>query len=351
MPNDPNFAVKVLLAEYASLKSEIYGRSRDQLLCITSSLIALGGIYSAIAISNGKFTILALIVPWILSVFGILWCDHHITIHYIGAYIRRIEKKEFISLLLDNQFFSNYLGWENWYNFVKRTQKDLPRYTFSFLHRILPILYFALPSLLSVLYYIYGNASFSQLWQSGFWQQFSLKLKQFPQGIILLIDLVLIGIFILYYVEALVSTKFKLTNTELGILKSLIYSTKDDDFILERFKKITGIEIEKKDLEKKRKEYTSIPSKISKLIWLFRERNQHNPYIISVFYYDIFLLAIFNQLKYESSRCLYFYFYTLIKRCPKNKPNFRYYIIIFVMICTNVQRIKKAIKKLFPTKN
>lgn len=208
MPNSADFVSQILLTEYTTLKAEIHGRSRDQLLCIINSLIACGALCTAIAISDGKLSFLILIIPWILSIFGILWCDHHSAIHYIGAYLRKIENEEF-KLLLNCQDFPTYKGWENWINVVERERRKKTKYyLIPFLHKVLPIIYFSLPSVFALLYYcvnLYKDNSSLALLP---FITMIFKSKAFEMFIIIF-DLVVITIFWIFYYRACISTSFK----------------------------------------------------------------------------------------------------------------------------------------------
>lgn len=277
MPGELGHSVQILLAEYGSLKTEIHGRSRDQLSCITNSLLASGGLCTAIAISDAKLIFLVLIIPWILSVFGILWCDHHTTIHYIGAYLRRLEKREFIHLLSSNKFSSNYIGWENWFDKQIRKKNKSHQESDISLSRILPIIYFCLPSFLSLIYYLSEKIDTSKTWWL-FAFSFDLNLIEVA---FLAIDAYLISVFLKKYEETFTSTKFITTDTELEILRDLIFRETDDDRILRMFQELTGVEISKKYLNKIRKEanrtsFFNIKNIFSRTPILRLRKNQRN---------------------------------------------------------------------------
>lgn len=255
MSSNLDLSIQIILLQYAKLREEIYGRSRDQLLCIINSLLASGGLCTAIALSKGKFNFLVLIIPWILTVFGILWCDHHKAIHYIGSYLKRIENKEFTNLILSNNYFSNYVGWEQWFDDLTRSQKEIPKKfknipkkSITFMYQILPVFYFLVPSILSLCFYLYSicNKSFSLCYL------YSFNLNPFGT-ILVLIDGFLILIFFVFYVDAWKSTNFKLTNRELKVLKRLISISDNNNFIIRRFKDYTGVEIDNEYLDQKRK--------------------------------------------------------------------------------------------------
>ena len=67
-----------IIAEYSSLREEISNRSKDQLVCVTGSVTAVSVLLGVIAANPGRYSGLLIVMPWILSVFGIIWCDHEI---------------------------------------------------------------------------------------------------------------------------------------------------------------------------------------------------------------------------------------------------------------------------------
>jgi hypothetical protein len=133
-----------LITEYQELRKEIERRSKEQFLCVSGSIIALGSVVGFIAKSPLIYSPLLIIVPWILAIFGIIWVDHAHHISLLGSYIR--EKIENQINLLD------YQGDIGWQSHIKsfRGKSKLP----SFIVCLLPFLYFIFPSINCIFAYI-----------------------------------------------------------------------------------------------------------------------------------------------------------------------------------------------------
>ncbi len=130
--------IKALTVEYSALKAEIRGRSRDQLLCVTAAFVAVGTLFSVGVQSESH--ILLLLLPWVLGIFGTIWCDHDHWIHYIARYI---EKK------IEPVMLPNDLGWETY--IAKRRPPDSP----GAINKILPSIFFIFPSVCAYIGYFF----------------------------------------------------------------------------------------------------------------------------------------------------------------------------------------------------
>ncbi len=132
-----------LITEYQELKKEIERRSKEQFLCISGSIIALGSVVGFIAKSPEDYSPLLIIVPWILAIFGIIWVDHSHHIFLIGSYIREGIESQINLINCDNN-----IGWQHYtQSFLKKDK--LP----SFIVYLLPILYFIFPSIICIFAY------------------------------------------------------------------------------------------------------------------------------------------------------------------------------------------------------
>ena len=148
--DDGSLKQQAILAEYTSLRDEIAGRTRDQLVCVTASLIAIGALLSTVATNPVKFSGLLVVAPWILAVFGILWCDHAHAIHLIAVYLRdEIEQKKLRSLPGGSNP-PETIGWETYLQNKRQTSTFL-----GYINILLPLLYFALPSIVIVIAYFF----------------------------------------------------------------------------------------------------------------------------------------------------------------------------------------------------
>lgn len=149
--NDTVLDVKMqaLVAEYSSLRMEIQGRSRDQLICVTTSLLAMGASMGAVAARPDTFVGILVITPWLLAVLGIIWCDHAHAIHLIGLYIREeIEEKGVVEIIGSGSTY-RFIGWESYLQNRRDTSRLL-----GWINIALPLMYFALPSVASIVAYL-----------------------------------------------------------------------------------------------------------------------------------------------------------------------------------------------------
>lgn len=138
MNNDKDRQLQVILAEYTSLRAEIANRSRDQLVCVTGSLVTTGAVLSTVASNPKEYVGLLVIAPWLLAVFGLLWCDHAHGIHYIAKYIREKLEKEALPPLIGTRSAPR---WEVYIHEERHDHRFL-----GFINTVLPMLYFALPA-------------------------------------------------------------------------------------------------------------------------------------------------------------------------------------------------------------
>lgn len=144
---DADHKTQAVLAEYKALRDEITARSRDQLICVTASLVAVGTLLSTVASDPRKFSGLLVVAPWLLAVFGILWCDHAYAIHLIAVYIREEIEQKTLSNLLGNAG-QYYVGWETYIQ-----QKRDTSWFLGYINYVMPLLYFALPSVVVIIAY------------------------------------------------------------------------------------------------------------------------------------------------------------------------------------------------------
>lgn len=156
-----------ILAEYNSLRDEISARSRDQLVCVTASLIAIGALLSTVAANPAKFSSLLVIAPWILAVFGILWCDHAHAIHLIAGYLRDEVEQKKLRQLGACESATETVGWETYLQGRRQTSRLL-----GFVNILLPLVYFGLPSVAAIVAYFLlkfrGDASLPSVLEYSF---------------------------------------------------------------------------------------------------------------------------------------------------------------------------------------
>jgi hypothetical protein len=146
--DDVALKLQAVIAEYSSLRDEISDRSRDQLVCVTASLVGIGALLSTVATDPVKFSGLLVVAPWLLAVFGILWCDYAHGIHLAAMYIRdEIEQKK-LPQLLGGATCSHTIGWETYLQTKRDTTKLL-----GYINVVLPLLYFVLPSVVVIIAY------------------------------------------------------------------------------------------------------------------------------------------------------------------------------------------------------
>ncbi len=142
-----------IIAEYSSLREEISNRSKDQLVCVTGSVTAVSVLLGVIAANPGRYSGLLIVMPWILSVFGIIWCDHAHGLHLIAKYIREeIEQKKIPNLLSEEMDIGalSTLGWES-----KLQNERNNSVVLGLINPLLPIIYYFLPSVISLVGYYF----------------------------------------------------------------------------------------------------------------------------------------------------------------------------------------------------
>lgn len=142
--------IDIVLEEYKTLRNETQSRSQKQFFSISASLIAVGtlvGIFLQNTINNSP---ILLIIPWILTVFGIIWVDNAEAIRRIGKFIgEEIEKKK-IPLLTEEKP-EKLLTWQTSINekYSKSNIRDIP-----YLIIFVPLIYFILPSIIAIVVFI-----------------------------------------------------------------------------------------------------------------------------------------------------------------------------------------------------
>gem|GEM_PF-2614753 len=145
---NPAILQAAILSEYNSLRDEISARSRDQLVCVTASLLAVGALLSTVAADPARFSGLLVIAPWILAVFGILWCDHAHAVHLIAQYLRDELEQKKLPRILGVQTEANTIGWETYLQQKREASSFL-----GYVNIVLPLVYFALPSIAAIAAY------------------------------------------------------------------------------------------------------------------------------------------------------------------------------------------------------
>lgn len=143
--------MKAIIAEYNALRQEIGRRSTDQLICVTGSVTAVGALLSVIASNPPQFTGLLIVIPWVLSIFGIIWCDHAHGLHLVAQYIREeIEQTKLPSLFSEKKEVTmlSTIGWES-----KLHDKRNENHMLGVINPVLPIIYFFVPSCISIFGY------------------------------------------------------------------------------------------------------------------------------------------------------------------------------------------------------
>lgn len=136
--------------EYRTLRAEIQRRSQDQQNIVNASIASFAALLSALSpitdsdkVNSGSelFNSLLLISPWVFLNLGILWCDHDKSIHNIAIYIRDVlENRCFPSItpnlnfpaIVNDEDINPYIGsfkpkefW--WQRLTKQSPKKLNR--------------------------------------------------------------------------------------------------------------------------------------------------------------------------------------------------------------------------------
>lgn len=147
--NQENIQMQWIITEYQEMRKEIRRRSNEQFICITGSIISLGSTLVFISKNPSTYYPLLIIVPWILTIFGVIWNDHSHSIFLLGSYIR--EKIE--NQVNELSGYKEHIGWQNYIHEIrmdleKRAKKP------SFIVWCLPLIYFILPSISCIVAYI-----------------------------------------------------------------------------------------------------------------------------------------------------------------------------------------------------
>jgi hypothetical protein len=141
----PESKVQAITAEFTALKTEIHGRSRDQFLSISAALAAAGVILGVVANNPESFSRLLLVLPWILGITAVLWCDHHGGIRVIAKYIEEKIEKEKLPMVFREYPKRSTIEAESWFEEVRKLNPRL-----GIIGHLLPWAFFFLPSILSL---------------------------------------------------------------------------------------------------------------------------------------------------------------------------------------------------------
>ena len=107
--NSTYYEIQWLITEYQEIRKEIERRSKEQFICITGSIVSLGSILVFISKNSSVYYPLLIIIPWILTIFGLIWTDHSHHIFLLGSYIReRIERQ-----INQTAIFKDKIGWQH----------------------------------------------------------------------------------------------------------------------------------------------------------------------------------------------------------------------------------------------
>ena len=142
-----------IIAEYSSLREEISNRSKDQLVCVTGSVTAVSVLLGVIAANPGQYSGLLIVMPWILCVFGIIWCDHAHGLHLIAKYIREEIEQKKIPDLISEEMNAGSLSTIGWESKLHNERKDSS--VLGLINPLLPIIYYFLPSVISLVGYYF----------------------------------------------------------------------------------------------------------------------------------------------------------------------------------------------------
>ena len=147
--------LKVVLMEYQKHRDEIERRSKEQFLSVA---VAIGSISTIIGLAsrNSDNYFLFLLIPWILSIFGIVWLDNAIGILKLNIHIKNeIENRKMKIIFGDNK--EQLLNWETSLHIKGRL---------SLIELFIPLIFFILPSIAVIWIFIktfYNQLSFSNL--------------------------------------------------------------------------------------------------------------------------------------------------------------------------------------------
>lgn len=143
--------VDIVLEEYKALRAETQSRSQKQFFSVSASIIAVGTLIGIFLQNTATNYPIILIIPWVLTVFGIYWVDNAESIRGIGKFIGdEIEKNKIPSLTGEDA--KNLLTWQTSVNekYIDGDIRDIP-YIIIFI----PLVYFILPSVIAIIAFIY----------------------------------------------------------------------------------------------------------------------------------------------------------------------------------------------------
>lgn len=148
--NSTYYEIQWLITEYQEIRKEIERRSKEQFICITGSIVSLGSILVFISKNPSTYYPLLIIIPWILTIFGLIWTDHSHHIFLLGSYIReRIE-----SQINQTAIFKDKIGWQHHIQNIRLKLNDKKKKP-ALLIWLLPFVYFILPSITCIITYIF----------------------------------------------------------------------------------------------------------------------------------------------------------------------------------------------------
>lgn len=148
--NSTYYEIQWLITEYQEIRKEIERRSKEQFICITGSIVSLGSILVFISKNPSTYYPLLIIIPWILTIFGLIWTDHSHHIFLLGSYIReRIE-----SQINQTAIFKDKIGWQHHIQDIRLKLNDKKKKP-AFIVWLLPLVYFILPSITCIIAYIF----------------------------------------------------------------------------------------------------------------------------------------------------------------------------------------------------
>ena len=134
------FRMDWIIAEYAEVKKEIHRRSREQFLCVSGSSLAMAAAFGLVAKHPNSLAPLLLVIPWVLSIFSVYWSDHAYSINKAGKYMKHNLHAQVNAIKVNGL---PEIGWS-----VSRHTRRRHKVT---IHTILPLLFFTLPSVVSLI--------------------------------------------------------------------------------------------------------------------------------------------------------------------------------------------------------
>jgi len=156
--NSTNYQVQWLIAEYLEIRKQIERRSKEQFVCITASIISLGSTLVFISKSPSVYYPLLIVVPWILTIFGLIWTDHSHHIFLLGAYIRKKIERQINEIAM----FKRRIGWQHNIHDIRLKLKEGKKKP-ALIVWLLPLIYFILPSLSCMITYAFIRLEFRKL--------------------------------------------------------------------------------------------------------------------------------------------------------------------------------------------